>query len=49
MNFGITQIAARRTFIIDPEGKIVKVYTSVNPKTHSEELVAALDELQKKS
>jgi peroxiredoxin Q/BCP len=49
MNFGITQIAARHTFIIDPEGKIVKVYTSVNPKKHSEELVAALDELQKKS
>jgi len=49
LNFGVTQIAARHTFIIDPEGKIVKVYTSVNPKKHSEELVAALDELQKKS
>jgi peroxiredoxin Q/BCP len=48
MNFGVTQIAARHTFIIDPDGKIVKVYTSVDPNKHSEEVLAALDELQKK-
>jgi len=48
MNFGVTQIAARHTFIIDPDGKIVKVYTSVDPNKHSEEVLTALDELQKK-
>ncbi len=49
MNFGIAHVAARHTFIIDPDGKIVKVYTSVAPKKHSEEVLAALDDLQKKS
>jgi peroxiredoxin Q/BCP len=48
MNFGVTQVAARHTFIIDPDGKIVRVYTSVDPNKHSEEVLAALDELQKK-
>lgn len=48
MNFGVTQVAARHTFIIDPEGKIVRVYTSVDPNKHSEEVLAALDDLQKK-
>jgi peroxiredoxin Q/BCP len=48
MNFGVTEVAARNTFIIDPQGKIVKNYTSVNPNKHSEEVLAALDELQKK-
>ena len=48
MNFGITQIAARHTFIIDPEGKIVRAYTSVNPNSHSEEVLAALEDLQGK-
>jgi peroxiredoxin Q/BCP len=49
MNFGITQIAARHTFIIDPQGKIVRAYTSVDPNKHSHEVLAALDELQKTS
>jgi peroxiredoxin Q/BCP len=47
MNFGITQIAARHTFIIDPQGKIARAYTSVDPNKHSQEVLAALDELQK--
>jgi len=47
MNFGVTQIAARHTFLVDPQGKIVRAYTSVNPNKHSEEVLAALDELQK--
>ncbi len=39
--------AARHTFIINPEGKIVKVYTEVKPNEHSAEVLAALAELQK--
>jgi peroxiredoxin Q/BCP len=46
-NYGVTELAARNTFIIDPQGKIVKVYTSVEPNKHSEEVIAALDGLKK--
>jgi peroxiredoxin Q/BCP len=47
MNFGVVKIAARHTFIINPEGKIAKVFGDVNPSKHSEEVLAALEELQK--
>src|SRR3954452_10504101 len=39
-------VAARNTFLIDPNGVIRKVYTKVSPNPHSEEVLAALDELQ---
>jgi peroxiredoxin Q/BCP len=35
-------MAARNTFLIDPDGKLVKVWTAVNPTGHSEEVLAAL-------
>jgi peroxiredoxin Q/BCP len=35
-------MASRNTFLIDPSGKIVKVWTSVKPLKHSEEVLAAL-------
>jgi peroxiredoxin Q/BCP len=41
-NFGVVQIAKRNTFLIDPSGKIVKVWTGVNPSQHSEEVLAVL-------
>jgi peroxiredoxin Q/BCP len=40
--------AQRNTFLIDPSGKIVKVWTGVSPSTHSEDVLAELAELQKK-
>jgi peroxiredoxin Q/BCP len=46
-NLAVVKFAARHTFIVDPEGKIVRTYTSVDPATHSTEVLAALDELQK--
>jgi peroxiredoxin Q/BCP len=49
MNFGVAQVAARRTFVIDPQGKIERSYTTVDPGKHSQEVLAALDELQKGS
>jgi thioredoxin-dependent peroxiredoxin len=49
MNFGVTKLSARHTFLIDPKGVVQKVYTDVKPEKHSEEVLAALDELQKKS
>jgi thioredoxin-dependent peroxiredoxin len=37
--------ALRSTFIIDPEGKVAKVFPKVSPKTHDEIVLKALDEL----
>lgn len=48
-NFGIVKFATRHTFLIDPNGKLAKAYPSVDPARHSEEVLAALDELQKQS
>ena len=41
-HFGPMTIASRNTFLIDPQGKIVKVWTKVDPKVHSAEVLAAI-------
>ena len=41
-SFGPIKIAKRNTFLINPEGKIVKVWTSVDPSHHSTEVLAEL-------
>jgi len=46
-NYNGMTIAQRNTFLIDPQGKIVKVWTKVDPSVHSEEVLAALAELKK--
>ena len=46
-NLGLVKFAARHTFLIDPQGKIAKAYTSVDPLKHSGEVLAELDVLQK--
>ncbi len=46
--FGESVVAARNTFIIDPKGVVRKVYTGVKPNPHSEEVLAALAQLQAK-
>ena len=46
-NLGVVKFAARHTFLIDPAGKVAKTYTTVDPVRHSEEVLAALDQLQK--
>ena len=46
-NLGVVKFAARHTFLIDPGGKIAKAYTSVDPARHSEEVLAALDQMRK--
>ena len=48
MNFGVAQISARNTFLIDPQGKVARAFSSVNPSRHSAEMLAAIDELEKK-
>ena len=39
---GENKFAARDTFLISPAGKIVKVWTSVDPNTHSDDVLAAI-------
>ena len=46
-NLAVVKFAKRNTFLIDPAGKVAKMYTSVDPAKHSEEVLAALDQLQK--
>jgi len=46
--FGDAEVAARNTFLVDPQGTIRKVFLKVNPNPHSKEVLEALAELQKK-
>ena len=41
------KIANRNTFLIDPEGKIAKVWTKVEVQHHSTDVLAAIAELKK--
>lgn len=36
----------RTTFLIDPKGKIVKIYENVKPDSHAEDILADIQELQ---
>ena len=47
MEYNGTKLSARNTFIIDPKGKIAKVFVKVSPGGHSDEVLAALATLQK--
>lgn len=46
-DLGVTKVSARHTFLISPDGRIVKEFLDVNPSTHSQEVLAALSQLQK--
>ena len=46
-HFGAMTIANRNTFLINPKGKIVKVWTKVDPQHHSEEVLSALNDAKK--
>jgi peroxiredoxin Q/BCP len=48
MDYNGMKLSARNTFIINPEGKISQVFTSVKPSGHSEEVLSALASLQKR-
>jgi len=45
-SFALIKIANRNTFLIAPDGKIAKVWTSVQVQHHSEEVLAAIDALK---
>lgn len=40
------RFAKRHTFIIDPEGRIARIYRKVSPKTHSAQILSDLETLQ---
>src|SRR5579863_2603876 len=46
MNMGVVKLSSRHTFLIDPQGKVEKVWLDVKPDKHSEEVLAALTALQ---
>jgi peroxiredoxin Q/BCP len=48
MSFAGTKLSSRNTYLIDPDGKIAKVFLKVKPAEHSEQVLAALASLQKK-
>jgi peroxiredoxin Q/BCP len=45
---GPIKFAERDTVLIAPDGKIAKTWTSVDPKTHSEDVLAAISGMEKK-
>ncbi|HEY6642578.1 peroxiredoxin [Povalibacter sp.] len=47
--FGTLEAARRDTFLIDPQGRVVKRYMDVDPKGHSEVVLKDIKELQKKA
>jgi len=46
MTHNDAKLSARHTFLIDPQGKVQKVWLEVKPDKHSEEVLAALTQLQ---
>ena len=46
MEYQGMKLSQRNTFIINPQGKIAKVFMKVKPAGHSEEVLAALASLQ---
>lgn len=47
MEYQGNKLSARNTFIVDPHGKVARVFPKVKVAAHSEEVLAALAELQK--
>jgi peroxiredoxin Q/BCP len=46
-NYGRTYMGtARTTFLVDPDGRIARVWPKVKPEGHAAEVLAALDEAQ---
>jgi peroxiredoxin Q/BCP len=44
-NLLVAKLSARNTFLVNPEGKIAKVWKGVSPAKHSSEVLAALAQL----
>lgn len=44
-NWGLFKLAKRHSFIVDPDGRIARIYRRVSPSTHSAEVIEDLTEL----
>ncbi len=49
LQLGPIKFAKRHSFIIDPEGRIAHIYRDVDPKIHSDEVIAQLQALGAKA
>jgi thioredoxin-dependent peroxiredoxin len=47
INLGVAKLSSRHTFLIGPDGTVRKVWTEVDVKKHSEDVLAAIAELAK--
>jgi thioredoxin-dependent peroxiredoxin len=47
MQYQSMTLSQRNTFLINPQGVIIKEFMQVDPRDHSEKVLAALDEMQK--
>jgi len=45
-SMGPIKFASRNTFIIDPQGKVARVYQDVDPKKHTAEVIADIKAMQ---
>jgi peroxiredoxin Q/BCP len=45
---GLTELAKRETFLIDPNGHVAKIYRDVDPKGHSQAVLADIKAMEKK-
>jgi peroxiredoxin Q/BCP len=45
-SLALFRFARRHTFILDPQGKIAKIYREVDPEIHSQEVITDLKALQ---
>jgi peroxiredoxin Q/BCP len=48
-NFGVLKFAKRNTFLIDPQGKVAKVYVNVHPARNAQDVIADLKDPAHKS
>ena len=48
-NLAILKFASRHTFLINPDGKIARVFIDVSPDRHSEEVLAVLTQVQREA
>ena len=46
-NLLVMKISARNTFLVNPDGKVARVWTGVEPARHSAEVLAALGDLSR--
>jgi peroxiredoxin Q/BCP len=47
IDLGLLKFARRNTFLIDPHGRIVKVYLKVDPAHNAKDVIAGIKELNR--